>query len=171
MMRTVLSLLFILTSAQLSFAAGGGGSSSYSSSSSGSDTSGTSSYSNSGSGNQQKDPFAKAYQFINNENFDDAFKELQTVTAPGKKADLYNLLGFTARKSGKLDVASEYYERALTINAKHVGALQYQGELFITLGDIENAKQNLEKIKSACWLFSCKEEKLLQVAIEEAVGS
>ena len=108
MMRTVLSLLFVLTSAQVSFAAGSGGSSSYSSSSSGSDTSGTSSYSNSGSGNQQKDPFAKAYQFINNENFHDAFKELQAVTAPGKKADLYNLLGFTARKSGKLDVASEY---------------------------------------------------------------
>lgn len=169
MTRFGLSLLFILTSSQLSFAAGSSDSSSYSSSDSGS--SGTSSYSNSSGGNQQKDPFSKAYQLINSKSFEEAFKELQTVTATGKKADLYNLLGFTARKSGKLDVASEYYERALTINAKHVGALQYQGELFITLGDIENAKQNLEKIKSACWLFSCKEEKLLQVAIEEAVGS
>ena len=152
----------------MGWAASSGGTSSYSSSSSSS--SGTSSASNSGDG-YPKDPFTKAYQLIDSENYAEAFKELETITAPGKKADLYNLLGFTARKSGNLQTASEYYERALTINAKHVGALQYQGELFITLGEIENAKKNLERIKSACWLFSCKEEKLLEVAINEAVNS
>ena len=67
--------------------------------------------------------------------------------------------------------ASQYYEKALELNPKHIGALQYQGELFITLGEIENAKQNLEKIGKICWLFSCYEEKLLKTAIDEAVGS
>ena len=67
--------------------------------------------------------------------------------------------------------AAQYYEKALELNAKHIGALQYQGELFITLGEIENAKQNLVKIEKVCWLFSCNEEKLLKTAIDEALGS
>ena len=67
--------------------------------------------------------------------------------------------------------AKYLFEKALKLNAKHIGALQYQGELFITLGEIENAKKNLEKIGKICWLFSCNEEKLLKTAIDEAVGS
>ena len=93
------------------------------------------------------------------------------MLAVRKTADLYNLLGFTARKSGDLVGASGYYEKALKINAKHIGALQYQGELFITLGEIENAKQNLVKIEKICWLFSCHEGNKLKSAINEAVGS
>ena len=45
-----------------------------------------------------------------------------------------------------LEKASDYYNRALEINPKHVRALEYQGELFIQMGKIELAKANLEKI-------------------------
>jgi len=38
-----------------------------------------------------------------------------------------------------LVAAASYYNTALTIDPKHIGALEYQGELFIQLGDIEKA--------------------------------
>ena len=148
--------MFFLTSTQMGFAAASGGSSS---------SSGSGSYSNSMSATQ--DPFVKAYQLIANKQYVEAYKELKSVDAPNKSDDLNNLLGFTARKSGNLEAAAKYYDKALEINPKHVGALQYQGELFITLGKIENAKQNLEKNGKICWLFPCSEEKLLEVAIEK----
>ena len=72
MIRLLITLIFFINTAQLGFAAHSGGSSS-SSSSSGSSSSGSSgagSYSNSNDGgNQPEDPFAKAYQLINSENF------------------------------------------------------------------------------------------------------
>ena len=173
MTRLMIVLIFLINSAQMSLAAPTSSpSTSSGSSSSGSSSSGSSSYSHSDDGgNQPADPFDKAYQLINSENFGEAHKELKTMLAVSKTADLYNLLGFTARKSGDLVGASGYYEKALKINAKHIGALQYQGELFITLGEIENAKQNLVKIEKICWLFSCHEGNTLKSAINEAVGS
>ena len=162
MLKLWIAIMFCLTSTQMSFAAGSGGSSSSSGSDSGS-------YSNSMS--EPQGPFAKAYQLIASKKYVEAYKELKSVDAPNKSDDLNNLLGFTARKSGNLEAAAKYYDKALEINPKHVGALQYQGELFITLGEIEKAKQNLEKIGKLCWLFPCREEKLLEVAIEKTIGS
>jgi hypothetical protein len=43
--------------------------------------------------------------------------------------------------------------------------LEYQGELYLQLGEIEEAKNNLEKIKTICWLI-CKEKKMLEEAIQ-----
>jgi tetratricopeptide (TPR) repeat protein len=45
------------------------------------------------------------------------------------------ILGFSFRKMGNLDKAAFYYEKALTISPKHKGALEYQGEMFLTLGN------------------------------------
>ena len=88
---------------------------------------------------------------------------------PSKEADKYNLLGFTARKSGDLNAAAEYYKKALEINPKHIQALEYQGELYLQLGEMEKAKKNLEKIKTICW-FICKEKKMLEEAIKLALN-
>ena len=84
------------------------------------------------------------------------------------EADRLNLLGFTARKSGDLDAAGDYYEQALALNPRHTGALEYQGELFIQLGKIELAKANLAKIDKICWL-PCNAERELKKAIENSI--
>jgi len=47
--------------------------------------------------------------------------------------------------------------------------LEYQGELYLQLGEIDKAKQNLERIKQICWLV-CKEKKMLEKAIEVALN-
>ena len=113
------------------------------------------------------DPFDHVYGLIRLEKFAEAHQSLQyiRVPTPSKQADRLNLLGFTARKSGDLSSAAQYYSEALEINPKHIQALEYQGELYLQLGEIDKAKQNLEKIKQICWLV-CKEKKMLEKAIE-----
>ena len=105
---------------------------------------------------------------IDLEKFTEAHNALKLLNVPTKQADKFNLLGFTARKSGDLESAESYYLRALEINPKHVRALEYQGELFLQLGKVADAKQNLEKIQRICWL-PCNEEKQLEEAIELAL--
>ena len=78
------------------------------------------------------DPFERIYGLIRLEKFAEAHEAIKfiSVPTPSKQADKFNLLGFTARKSGNLQAAGEYYEQALEINPKHIQALEYQGELF-----------------------------------------
>jgi tetratricopeptide (TPR) repeat protein len=192
MKKLYILTLSVLLSIQPLFAAmtGGGGSSSSSnsSSSSSSSSSNTSSYSGSsnssyssteGGGYSSKkdkkkkefDPFESIYGLIRLEKFAEAHESLKyiRVLTPSKEADKYNLLGFTARKSGNLNSAADYYSKALEINPKHIQALEYQGELYLQLGDLDEAKKNLEKIKTICW-FICKEKKMLEEAIRLALN-
>ena len=181
----ILTLTLLLSIQPLFAAMTGGGGSSSSSSSSSSNTSSSSgssnsSYSSTGGGGysskkdkkkKEFDPFESIYGLIRLENFAEAHEALKfiRVLTPSKEADKYNLLGFTARKSGDLNAAAEYYKKALDINPKHIQALEYQGELYLQLGEIEQAKKNLEKIKTICW-FICKEKKMLEEAIKLALN-
>ena len=192
MKKLYILTLSVLLSIQPLFAAmtGGGGSSSSSNSSSSSSSSSSNTSSSSGSSNssysstegggysskkdkkkKEFDPFESIYGLIRLEKFAEAHESLKfiRVLTPSKEADKYNLLGFTARKSGDLNVAAEYYKKALEINPKHIQALEYQGELYLQLGEIVQAKKNLEKIKTICW-FICKEKKMLEEAIRLALN-
>ena len=160
---TILSI-FIFT--EVSFAAMSGGSSSSSSSSS------STSYSSS---SDESDPYSPTNRFkdinklIKLGKFAEAHKMLKSLKKVNTdEADRLNLLGFTARKSGDLTAAGDYYQQALALNPRHTGALEYQGELFIQLGKIELAKANLAKIDKICWL-PCNAERELKKAIENSI--
>ena len=167
MLRSIIIPIMFLASTQTIFAASSG---SYSGSSSSSGSSLSSNSSSNNDSNETKNPFLKVNQLINYKKFDEAHKVLKSLPDLGDRAERYNLLGFTARKSGNLETAAQYYEKALNINSKHMGALQYQGELFITLGKIEKAKQNLVKLKKVCWIFRCPKGEKLDAAIQKAIG-
>ena len=160
---TILSI-FIFT--EVSFAAMSGGSSSTSSSSS----STSYSYSSDDSGPYSStNRFKDINKLIKLEKFAEAHKVLKSLKKVNTdEADRLNLLGFTARKSGDLDAAGDYYQQALALNPRHTGALEYQGELFIQLGKIELAKANLAKIDKICWL-PCNAERELKKAIENSI--
>ena len=109
--------------------------------------------------------YTEALKLIKSKNYGDAIIKLkQAETAAQKDADIQNLLGFAHRKSGKLDSAAEYYKSALTLDPKHKGALEYQGELFLLLGDKAGAEANLQKLDKICWL-GCSELDDLRTAI------
>ena len=114
----------------------------------------------------ETDRFSEINALIKLEKYAEAHAELKKLSPQTDEADRQNLLGFTARKSGDLVAAASYYNTALTIDPKHIGALEYQGELFIQLDDIENAQRNLEKLEKIC-LLPCHEKYELRSALEK----
>ena len=109
--------------------------------------------------------YNKALVLIKDKNYNKAIVKLKEAEGAAKKdADIQNLLGFAHRKSGKLDAAGKYYKSALALDSKHKGALEYQGELFLMLGDKASAEKNLQKLDKICWL-GCSELDDLRTAI------
>ena len=99
--------------------------------------------------------YDKAYDLVYNKKFDKSIKLLEKIAKRkdlgDKKADVYNLLGFSYRKHSEpnLDKAFDAYQIALEANPEHLGAHEYLGELYITLGNLNKANEmllNLEKI-------------------------
>lgn len=116
---------------------------------------------------QAGDPLATAKTLILAKKFDQAVVELTPIASKADaSADAHNLLGFSLRKTGRLEEAGRAYEAALSRNPRHLGALEYQGELFLMLGEVEKAEANLAQIADQC-IFGCDEEKLLEAAIAE----
>ena len=102
-------------------------------------------------GTYSKSRFKEAKGLINLAKFHDAYLLLAKLTINNEdEDDRQNLLGFSARKSGELDRATFHYEQALRINPNHKGALEYQGELFLTLGQKSKAENNLKLLKILC---------------------
>ncbi len=165
MNKFIYTILVIFVFTEVSWAAMGGGSSSSSSSSS------STSYSSSDDSGSYKSAnrFGEVNKLIKLEKFAEAHKKLKKMKKViTDEADRLNLLGFTARKSGDLNTAGDYYQQALALNPKHTGALEYQGELFLQLGKIDLAKANLAKIDKICWL-PCNAERELKKAIEKSM--
>ena len=119
-----------------------------------------------GASSAETNRFSKINALIRLEKFAEAHAELKNLSPQTDEAERQNLLGFTSRKFGDLVAAASYYNTALTIDPKHIGALEYQGELFIQLGDIEKAQGNLAKLEKICWL-PCNEEYELRSALEK----
>ncbi len=79
-------------------------------------------------------------------------------------ADIHNLLGFTSRKLGRLREAHGHYERALTLEPEHRGALEYWGELHLMEDDVAAAGRLLDRLILLC-PEGCEERHELEAAI------
>ena len=102
---------------------------------------------------------------INSEKYTTALTSLKSVDKSyPNNADVNNLLGYTSRKLKQYSQAGTYYAKALKIDSKHLGALEYQGELFMLLKKPSSAKSNLAKIKGICGT-NCEEYQELKEAI------
>jgi Flp pilus assembly protein TadD len=84
-------------------------------------------------------------------------------------ADVYNLLGFSLRKSGDTKTALTFYKKALEFDPNHKGALEYSGELYVQLGDMVKARENAAKLTALC-PQGCEELTDLQQAINGAAA-
>jgi tetratricopeptide (TPR) repeat protein len=84
-------------------------------------------------------------------DFKNARTELMKINrAFPNNADVNNLLGYTSRKLKLYSSSATYYTKALQINPNHLGALEYQGELFVITKKIASAKSNLAKLLALC---------------------
>ena len=109
----------------------------------------------------------KIRSLIEAKNFSAALTALQAAdkTFPNN-ADINNLLGYSARNLKQNKAAATYYTKALRINPNHLGALEYQGELFVVTKKISAAKSNLAKLKRLCGV-NCEE----YLDLKKAIGS
>ena len=111
------------------------------------------------------DSYRKAETFIAQDNYEAALSALAIVIKDEpKNADAWNLTGFSYRKLEQFDASKTAYETALTLNPKHSRAMEYMGELYLTLGDVEQAEMMLAKLNKAC-SFNCKYRDMLKKAI------
>jgi len=107
-----------------------------------------------------------AEEAIDEEEYTEAIDLLENVLSddPGNP-DAYNYLAYSQRHLEQLDAAMENYNRALEIDPDHKGALEYQGELFLLMGDKASAEKNLDRLVTLC-PRGCDEAEELQAAIE-----
>ena len=108
---------------------------------------------------------AKVTTLLNANNFKQALADLKIIDSEFKNnADVNNLLGYSSRKLKQYKPAATYYEKALKLNPNHLGALEYQGELFVFTNKVSAAKKNLAKLEKLCGL-KCGEYLDLKKAI------
>ena len=102
---------------------------------------------------------------IKQKNFSAALNLLkQADSTYVNNADVNNLLGFSSRNLKQFSASARYYQKALRINPNHLGALEYQGELFLQTKKVSAAKKNLAKLKRLCGV-NCEEYLDLKKAI------
>lgn len=97
------------------------------------------------------DPLAMSRARIQAKQWPAAIEELRKLNATAN-ADWNNLMGYAQRKQVPPDLAAaqRYYDAALRINPKHLGALEYAGELALMKGELPVAEARLAALDKAC---------------------
>ena len=87
---------------------------------------------------------------IKAKDFKAALAELTPMLATYQHADVYNLMGFSLRKTGDYKQAYTFYRKALDFDPNHKGALEYLGELYVETGQMDKAKENVARLRELC---------------------
>ncbi len=111
--------------------------------------------------------YKRGYDEVSNGKYQLAIKYLLKAakTSPDNP-DVYNLLGFSHRKLDKLEESLMYYNRALKLNSRHLGANEYIGELYLRTNNLKKAEEHLKILDDICF-FGCNEYDDLKESIEK----
>ena len=114
--------------------------------------------------NAKVDDYAAGQKAISAKNWALAASSFKKVVADNpKNADAYNLLGYSSRWLGKYDEAFAAYDKALALDPKHKGALEYSGVAYLKVNQKAKAEEQLAKLKNIC--ASCEETTDLAKAV------
>jgi tetratricopeptide (TPR) repeat protein len=125
---------------------------------------------------QTADQIIKLYELaekhIDNQSYDKSLKLLKKLTKREdlgtKRADIYNLLGFSYRKleNPDLDKSFAAYMMAIELDPSHLGAHEYLGELYLMRDQKDKALIILEKLDQLAG-SNTEEYRELKIAIDE----
>ena len=87
---------------------------------------------------------------LKSKDYKGALAELAPMLQTYQHADVYNLVGFSLRKTGDRKQAYTFYRKALDFDPQHKGALEYLGELYVETGQIDQARENAAQLKKLC---------------------
>ena len=114
--------------------------------------------------------FTAVKSLVDSGAYDQALPKLQALDKDSpNNPDVLNLMGFTYRKTGHTDEALDYYNRALNLEPKHLGANEYLGELYLELKQPDKAKERLAVLKAACG--DCEEYQDLKTKIDQTAAN
>ena len=110
--------------------------------------------------------YERAVELVEAADYEDAIRILEKLDRkePGNP-DVLNMLGYAHRKLGRLEPAFDYYQQALAIEPRHLGANEYLGELYLETGEIGKAEERLAELAAAC-PSGCEEREELAEAID-----
>jgi Flp pilus assembly protein TadD len=98
-------------------------------------------------------------------NYSAALEELRGLAEDTQQADVYNLLGYTLRKTGDYETSLTYYNKALQLQPDFKAAREYLGELYVETGQIGKAREQLAALTKLC-PGGCEEREDLEKALE-----
>jgi Flp pilus assembly protein TadD len=111
---------------------------------------------------------ASVRAMIKARDFRGALAELSIMIAKGAQhADIYNLMGFSLRKTGDYSKALTFYQKALDFDPDHKSAHEYLGELYVETGQLAKAREHLAILERLC-PQGCEEREDLERAIAAA---
>jgi tetratricopeptide (TPR) repeat protein len=107
---------------------------------------------------------------IKAKDFKSALVDLNGMIDKGvQHADVYNLMGFSLRKTGDYTKALTFYKKALDFDADHKGAHEYLGELYVETNQMPKAREHLAILEKLC-PQGCEEREDLAAAIATATA-
>jgi tetratricopeptide (TPR) repeat protein len=98
-------------------------------------------------------------------NYVAALEELRGLAEDTQQADVYNLLGYTLRKTGDYATSLTYYNKALQLQPDFKAAREYLGELYVETGNVGKAREQLAALTKLC-PGGCEEREDLEKALE-----
>ena len=91
--------------------------------------------------------------------YDEAIETLK-LAYDARHPGVFNMLGYSYRKQGKLLVALGYYEEALRLDPNHVLTREYLGEAYLQMGDVTSAREQLSEIEKRAGRSSTEHSEL-----------
>ncbi len=88
----------------------------------------------------------------------------RVIAAEPNNPEAWNLLGYATRKSGDPAGSLQHYQKALSLDPRHLGAHEYIGEAYLMLDQPQRAEEHLSRLDQLC-TFGCKEHRELKAAI------
>jgi tetratricopeptide (TPR) repeat protein len=95
-----------------------------------------------------------------------ALEELRGLAEDTQQADVYNLMGYTLRKTGDYQTSLTYYTKALQLQPDFKAAREYLGELYVETGNISKAREQLAVLVKLC-PGGCEERHDLEQSLKQ----
>jgi tetratricopeptide (TPR) repeat protein len=109
-----------------------------------------------------------AFALAKAERYAEALAVLDLLQDPNTAVAL-NYRGYATRKLGRVEEGIGYYLKSVALDPQYAQVREYLGEAYVQLGDIGNAKAQLQAIEKICGT-SCEEYEDLAEAIADARG-
>ncbi|MEE9376186.1 MAG: tetratricopeptide repeat protein [Rhizobiaceae bacterium] len=78
---------------------------------------------------------------------------------------ILNYLGYSNRKLGRIEKGLGYYQAALKVDPDYTLVMEYMGEAFLQLNQVDKARQQLSEIQKRCGI-DCREYSMLKSEID-----